>query len=157
DLGEKSLRDARSDEDTTWPAAHYLGPLHPVLDWASDRALANMSRNEVPAVRGDVPAISYLMLGTITNKRGQILNRTFMGVTGSFVQPVQNLSQYFADIGLTADTANPGAVNTDPLQPEMPAAVDAAAQHLSWVRNRLSARAADRLESVIEHAKRRAS
>ncbi|MDN5730299.1 MAG: DEAD/DEAH box helicase [Yaniella sp.] len=152
--GEKSLRDARSDEDTNWPAAHYLGPLHPVLDWASDRALANMSRNEVPAVRGDVPAISYLMLGTITNKRGQILNRTFMGVTGGLVQPVQNLSEYFADIGLTADTANPGAVNTEPLQAEMAAAVDAAAQHLSWVRHSLSADAEDRLEAWIQRAQR---
>jgi superfamily II DNA or RNA helicase len=29
----------RDDSDSTWPDAHYLSPLHPVLDWAADRAL----------------------------------------------------------------------------------------------------------------------
>jgi len=152
--GEESLRVARADEDTNWPAAHYLGPLHPVLDWASDRALASMSRNEVPAVRGDVPATSYLMLGTITNKRGQILNRTFMAVTGGMVQPIQDLDEYFTGIGLTADAANPGPVHTTTLQQELGPAVDAASQYLDVVRHSLAADAEQRLESWIERAQR---
>ena len=28
-------RDGKGVNDTTWPEAHYLGPLHPVLDWAA--------------------------------------------------------------------------------------------------------------------------
>ncbi len=51
-LKERATRVRRQ----SWPEAHYLGPLHPVLDWASDRALASMSRNEVLVVRGDVSA-----------------------------------------------------------------------------------------------------
>lgn len=152
--GQESLRIARSDEDTNWPAAHYLGPLHPALDWASDRAMAKMSRNEVPAVLGNVPAISYLMLGTITNKRGQILNRTFMSVTDGLVQPIQYLNEYFAHIGLTADAANPGPVATQRLQQQMAAAVDVATQHLAWVQHSLAADAEDRLESWIQRAQR---
>ena len=33
------------DSDSSWPEAHYLSPLHPVLDWAADRALSKLSRN----------------------------------------------------------------------------------------------------------------
>ncbi len=55
------------DKPTSWPDAHYLGPLHPVLDWAADRALASLGRNEVFAVRGDVDAPTVLLLGTLTN------------------------------------------------------------------------------------------
>lgn len=145
---------ARADEDTNWPAAHYLGPLHPVLDWASDRALASMSRNEVPAVRGDVPDISYLMLGPITNKRGQILNRTFMAVTGGLVQPIQDLDEYFTGIELTADAANPGPVDTTTLQQELGPAVDAASQYLDVVQHSLASDAEQRLESWIQRAQR---
>ena len=49
------------------------GPLHPVLDWAADRALASLGRNEVFAVRGDVDAPTVLLLGTLTNRRGQVV------------------------------------------------------------------------------------
>ena len=46
------------------------GPLHPVLDWAADRALASLGRNQVFAVRGDVDEPTVLLLGTLTNRRG---------------------------------------------------------------------------------------
>ena len=49
-VGNAQLRAAREGKgvnDTTWPEAHYLGPLHPVLDWASDRALTALGRNQV--------------------------------------------------------------------------------------------------------------
>ena len=36
--GKELLQAALSaGSDSTWPEAHYLGPLHPVLDWAADR------------------------------------------------------------------------------------------------------------------------
>src|SRR5699024_9749278 len=98
--GQESLDIARASEDTNWPAAHFLGPLHPVLEWYADRALASTERNEVLAVRGDVPLETFLVLGTITNTRGQVLNRTFMSVSGGIVQPVEDLNDYFDSIGL---------------------------------------------------------
>jgi len=34
--GKALLADALTDEsDSSWPEAHYLGPLHPVIDWAA--------------------------------------------------------------------------------------------------------------------------
>nr|WP_272944132.1 helicase-related protein [Actinopolymorpha alba] len=64
----------RDDSDSTWPDAHYLSPQHPVLDWAADRALASLGRNEVFAVRGAADATTVLLLGTLTNRRGQVVS-----------------------------------------------------------------------------------
>ena len=53
--GRSELEQARSGTSTsTWPEAHFLAPLHPVMEWAADRALAELSRNEIFAVRGTV-------------------------------------------------------------------------------------------------------
>lgn len=80
--GKLELEQARSEESTSlWPEAHFLAPLHPVVDWASDRALAKLGRNEVFAVRGDVEAVSVLLQGTLTNLRGQVVSSSFMVAT----------------------------------------------------------------------------
>ena len=51
--GEQALDAARRDDENGWPEAHYLSPLHPTLEWAADRALESLGRNEVFAVIGD--------------------------------------------------------------------------------------------------------
>lgn len=72
--GEQELLQARSGESTsTWPEAHYLAPLHPVVDWAADRALAALGRSQIYAVRGDVPLPTVLVQVTQTNTRGQVV------------------------------------------------------------------------------------
>jgi superfamily II DNA or RNA helicase len=80
--GKIELDNARSEESTSlWPEAHFLAPLHPVVDWASDRALASLGRNQVFAVRGDVDQISVLLQGTLTNLRGQVVASSFLVAT----------------------------------------------------------------------------
>jgi len=152
--GQESLDVARASEDTNWPAAHYLGPLHPVLEWASDRALASLQHHDVPAIRGEVPGETFLLLGTITNKRGQLLNRTFMAVTGGLVRPIQNLNEFFTSIGLTHTAANPGPVDTTQLQQDLGSAVDAGANYLSALRDDLSAYAEQQLTTWLHRAER---
>ncbi|MFB2572371.1 helicase-related protein [Micrococcus sp. IITD107] len=151
-VGQQSLDHARASEDTNWPAAHYLGPLHPVLDWAGDRALASMSRNEVPAIRGDVDESTFLLLGTITNRRGQVLNRTFMSVSAGFATPISSVAEFFEEIGLDGKAPNPGPVPVAGLQDRLPAAVDTATAHLSMVRSALTERASDQLEEWMARA-----
>lgn len=151
-VGQQSLDHARASEDTNWPAAHFLGPLHPVLDWAGDRALASMSRNEVPAIRGDVEEPTFLLLGTITNRRGQVLNRTFMSVSEGFATPISSVAEFFKEIGLDGTAPNPGPVPVAGLQDELPAAVDIATAHLSMVRSALTERASGQLEEWIARA-----
>ena len=84
--GKALLADALTDEsDSSWPEAHYLGPLHPVIDWAADRAMASLGRNQVFAVRGDVDSPTVLLLGTLTNRRGQIVASSYL--TAEFPNP----------------------------------------------------------------------
>ncbi|GAB3188037.1 helicase-related protein [Nesterenkonia suensis] len=152
--GERSLHAARASEDSNWPAAHYLGPLHPILDWASDRALASISRNEVLAVRGDVEDPTFLILGTITNRRGQVLNRTFMSITHGFATPIPDLAEFFTEVGFHAQAPNPGPVSTAALQQELPQAVESAERHLTMMRSHLAEGATARLEQWMARAER---
>ncbi|PWU54784.1 helicase [Micromonospora sp. S4605] len=83
--GKDRLAAARREDKISWPDAHYLSPLHPVLDWAADRALAALGRNEVFAVRGTVDAPTVLLLGTLTNRRGQVVSTAWL--TAEFPTP----------------------------------------------------------------------
>lgn len=51
-----------------------------MLEWASDRALARLGRNQVFAVRGDVEEPTVLLIGTLTNRRGQVVASCFLHV-----------------------------------------------------------------------------
>ena len=74
------LSEAVNDPASTslWPEAHYLSPMHPVLEWASDRALGRLGRNEIFAVVGDVDLPTVLLVGTVTNRRGHVVATSFM-------------------------------------------------------------------------------
>ncbi|WP_430784554.1 helicase-related protein [Actinoplanes sp. G11-F43] len=108
----------RDDNGSSWPDAHFLSPLHPVLDWASDRALAGLGRNEVFAVRGDVEDVTVLLLGTLTNRRGQVVSATWL--TAAFPDPGNtafalmevhpSAAAALAHLGWDTTRANPGPV-----------------------------------------------
>ncbi|GAB4587631.1 helicase-related protein [Nocardia sp. IFM 10818] len=121
-VGDAQLRAARQGKginDTTWPEAHFLGPLHPVLDWASDRALSALGRNQIYVIRGEVEAVTMLLMGTLMNRRGQLISRVFS--TAVFpnpdnpvfclVEPLEDLDFLIAETGLKPGTANPGPVS----------------------------------------------
>lgn len=124
--GKTVLAAALSDRlGSQWPEAHYLGPLHPVLDWASDRALASLGRNQVFAIRGPVDEPTVALIGTLTNKRGQIVASTmmtaaFVGYPESLFPAVQTYptaGALFDALGIAGSSINPGAVSgVDDLQ-----------------------------------------
>lgn len=134
--GTSLLRAALRDESSSsWPAAHYLGPLHPVLDWAGDRVLSALGRGEVFAVRGDVEAPTVLLLGTLTNRAGQTVAASWIRV--EFPDPdapmlaIPQLHDSAADmlreVGVGATLTNPGPVaDVEHLTALIPTAVDQA-------------------------------
>lgn len=127
----KEAQDDRANQKGLWPEAHYLGPLHPVLDWAGDRTLARLGRDEVFVVRGDVFGPTVLVLGSLTNERGQVISTNLVAVTGRTVQPFTDAAEAFAELGITHDRSNQAPVaDVDELQTLIPAAVDAAEEHL---------------------------
>ncbi|MFW9175661.1 helicase-related protein [Corynebacterium amycolatum] len=77
--GNSQLRMAREGKsEKSWPKAHFLGPLHPVTDWAVDRALSSMERSQIPAFAGAVDELAVLFMSTLTNSRGQVITRAFI-------------------------------------------------------------------------------
>jgi len=159
--GKALLADALSDEsDSSWPEAHYLGPLHPVIDWAADRAMASLGRNQVFAARGDVDHPTILLLGTLTNRRGQVVASSYL--TAEFpnphnpafcmVTPHESATAMAAAVGYTATASNPGPVaGIDALQPLIPNAVRSAAAEMAAV----FAAAQDAITDRVEEWSRR--
>lgn len=148
--GNQHLQAAREgDSEKSWPRAHYLGPLHPVSEWAADRALINMSQSDIPAALGAVDKPTLLLMGTLTNSRGQVLSRTFLTATeGPFgfdvpaglqavdVEFHEDVYAWLGRIGLTENAINPGRFTVpDNAEQLIAAAVEAAHTNLSMVKN----------------------
>ncbi|MGH4015558.1 MAG: SNF2-related protein [Pseudonocardiaceae bacterium] len=133
EAGTESLRratqgSAPGDQSTQWPQAHYLSPLHPVLDWAVDRALTRLGRNQVPAATAAVGAPTAVVLGTLTNKRGQVVLRAVVGMEffAPGVDPIihQDVAELLQAAGFRTGAVNPGvALDLAGHQALVPAAV----------------------------------
>ena len=122
--GEEELRQARSGTSkSTWPEAHFLAPLHPIIDWAADRALAELGRNQIFAVRGEVGMTTILTQVTQTNTRGQVVAASYYTVVfpdvdnASFGLPTAHASPADAVAALGLSAINPANLrDTGPLQ-----------------------------------------
>lgn len=130
---ERALRDARdkADQGSLWPESHYLGPLHPVLDWASDRALAKLARNEVFVVRTAIECPAVLVMGTLTNRRGQVVGASYMTVEemGPSLLTLQMhpaIGDALARVGLDRPLINRGGLDPSEWQWLVPRAVELA-------------------------------
>ncbi|MGW1974317.1 SNF2-related protein [Streptomyces sp. NPDC001889] len=71
-----SLRRAREDADSRslWPDAHYVGELHPVLEWITDKVLVQLGRQQAPVLQVDrarVPDPVFLTQGVWSNRDGR--------------------------------------------------------------------------------------
>lgn len=123
--GTQELANARSRESSSiWPEAHFLGPLHPIVDWASDRALASLGRDQVFAVRGGVEDVTVLVQGTLYNARGQVVATSYQTVafpnpdSPSFGLVTQHRTSADAVAHLDVSTTNTGAIpGADAFQP----------------------------------------
>jgi hypothetical protein len=159
--GNQALEDARSAESTSlWPEVHYLSPLHPALDWAADRAIAALGRNEVFAVSGPVtegagePAL--LLNGMLTNARGQVVASTYLVVrypdpddlTFTLPQPVGSLGAALDMLGLRGPQINTGVlVGMNGLDAYIAPGVRAAEAMLDHVFEAAAASVDERVES----------
>jgi ERCC4-related helicase len=165
-VGKAQLRAAREGKgvnNTTWPEAHYLGPLHPVLDWASDRALTALGRNQVFVIRGDVDAPAVLLMGTLTNKRGQLISRVFStavfpnlaNTEFCLIEPLEDIAFLSTQTALRPGSSNPGPVaNPERYQALIPVAVEHARREMRWVLNAQEAATTERLAQWRKRARR---
>jgi superfamily II DNA or RNA helicase len=140
--GAALLEAARGEgSDSTWPEAHYLGPLHPVLDWAADRALGQLGRNQVFAVRGAVAEPTVLLVGTLTNRRGQVVASAAVKVAFpnpgnlgfAMAETFDTAAELVRDVGLVGELSNPGPPELADLPPYVAAAVQRATAVMAQV------------------------
>jgi ERCC4-related helicase len=80
-----SLRRAREDADSQslWPDAHYVGELHPVLEWITDKVLVQLGRQQAPVIQVDrtrVPEPVFLTQGVWSNLDGRPTVVTWLAV-----------------------------------------------------------------------------
>jgi len=131
--GKDRLAAALADESNSpWPDAHFLAPLHPVLDWAADRALSKLGRGEVFAVRGQVDEPTVLLLGTLTNKTGRVVATQWMTAefpnlanpSFALINPWPSAHDAITELGLDQRRPNPGPIDdVNQLQPLIAVAV----------------------------------
>lgn len=110
--GDQLLKAAREgNSEKSWPVSHFLGPLHPVIAWASDRALATMSRNQIPAISGPVDSPTVVSIGTLTNNLGHVESSSYFASKRSQIgfissEHLGNPVQWLHAHGLGADAIN---------------------------------------------------
>jgi hypothetical protein len=161
EAGKESLRRATQgtapgDQSTQWPQAHYLSPLHPVLDWAVDRALTRLGRNQVPVATAAVDAPTVIALGTLANQRGQVVLSSTVAMT-FFAPPAapfieQDVPELLERVGFRSGAVNTGvALDLDAHAALVPAAV---AEMLAYMRMQKRTRA-DLLSEPLSAAARR--
>ncbi|WP_243859140.1 helicase-related protein [Actinomyces sp. ZJ308] len=173
--GARLLTEAlRDSSDSSWPEAHYLGPLHPVLDWAGDRVLAKLGRSSVFAVRGEVDSPTVLLLGTLTNRAGRTVSMVCVSAAFPFLdaagaradlaagrlptavaigQVHPSPTAMFAAAGISRELRNSGPVReTGLLEALIAPAVDAAESQMALTVEAASRQARERVDAWAEHA-----
>ena len=132
-VAEARLEKARRESTSAWPDVGFLAPVHPVLDWAADRAVTRFERGEVPVLVGHVNRPVVLTQAVWSNAAGRPAVGHFGAVTGLPGAPhVGDLLDAVEAAGIKERAVNPGGagVDLDVLAALVPGAVDAATEHL---------------------------
>ncbi|MGC5258216.1 DEAD/DEAH box helicase [Gordonia sp. DT218] len=148
-FAQERLARAQRDEKTSWPDVHFLAPIHPVLDWAGDRAVGRFGRNEIPVVSGAVDEPFFLTQAVWSNDAGSPSIAHWGAVRGLPDAPeVLAFDDIVDTAGLREGATNTGIGDDDieRLQDYVPAAVDAALAHLRERRDDFEADLLDRVE-----------
>ncbi|MGX9920685.1 SNF2-related protein [Streptomyces sp. NPDC002248] len=147
----RNAKQGRTDEPTSqWPNISYVSDIHPVLDWVTDKVLAELRHDEAfvlahhphtaraaridPALPAALAGPVYLLQGVYSNAAGRPTVVEWMAVTGLLtgtprVWPMD--SAFLAACGVGPDMPGRGQpVALDRLQELVPLAVDAAEAHL---------------------------
>ena len=152
-IANQQLVRARETSTSSWPEVGYLSPLHPFVEWLTDKVLVSVGRNEAPVLIADVEAPVFCVQGIYSDGRGQPQIVEWLAITPSVDPPATDLFTRLAALGIRAGMTNPGTpIEVAPLAAQLADVVDIA-------RAALDARRADRdadIERRLEtHRKRR--
>ena len=133
EFSQARLDKAQKSTDSAWPDVHFLVPIHPVLDWAADRAVSRFGRNEIPVLSGTVTEPVFLTQAMWSNSLGQPAIAHWGAVRGLPDNPeVGDFNEALDQAGIREGATNAGFEGVDlaALQYRVEAAVDAATEHI---------------------------
>jgi hypothetical protein len=133
------------ESGTAWPEVHYLGPQHPVLDWAADKLLNRVDRNEAIAIPCNVAEPTFLVSGVWSNKLGEPIATAWLAATvEDGLVTFEEMFETLRKAGVSASMVNPQwEGDLELLKHRIEAVVDATA-------NRMGDTVADALETTWE-------
>lgn len=153
---QSRLERAQALDDTAWPDVHYLAPIHPVLDWAAERAVARFGRNAIPVLSGDVDSPVYLTQAVWANELGRPAIAHWGAIRGLPDHPeVGDFDEVLDAAGITEGATNPGLNPGDfvDAQYHVAEAVDSATEHLRDKRDEIEADLLRRIDSYRQSLK----
>jgi hypothetical protein len=148
------LRLAREASDSLWPEVVHLSSQHPLVEWLTDKVLANLGRNEAPVLvaGGHVDSPTFLVQGMYSNVAGQATVVEWMAIDRLPASPSvrQLTAELLGELGVgpaMPNPAEPGAATVAGLTELVPAAVDAGRAHMKAVKAERSAAVGERLRA----------
>lgn len=150
------LRHALDSSDSMWPEVHYLGTLHPVLDWLADKVLVGLQRNEAYVLAANVTEPTFLVQGVYSNQRGQATIVEWIAIRDlTESEPhVAPMLESLRTAGVSPSLANPQQLDDLPaLQLLVPTAVEAGRAHMRAVRDERDQELAERLQRHLQRVK----
>lgn len=142
---QKSIRDAASNPNSSWPALQLLWEMHPVIQWVEDWAIGAFGRHAAPILnledRFDDDEVWILMQGGYPNLRGYtpVHDWSCVRVTakGAELLPRRDL---MSRLELSRPFVNTGKVpDAEPLRALLPQAVELMRAHLAQKRDEFEA------------------
>lgn len=151
-----SLARARDSDELLWPEEVFFSGQHPVVEWASDKLLQKVGRNEAPVLKATVDEITFVVQGVYSNRNGQATVVEWMAIDRVGGTPrVRPLDDMLKSAQVGPKLANPGGLDATGLvqtaQKMLPQAVKAGLDHVRSVRQ---ARSEALLEKVKVHERR---
>ena len=131
-------------EELAWPQIQYLWPLHPVVEWASDKVATNFRRQEAPVVvmrQGmSKDTVIFLLSGVIPNRKAHPMVHAqfaipFVRGQAQEAEPFDHL-QSRLELGTKSlpNTAPPPGI-VDRAERLLPKAIDRAIVHMAKARD----------------------
>ncbi|MEX0328914.1 MAG: helicase-related protein [Ruegeria sp.] len=154
-LIDEQIRQSRSNDESSWPAAQYLWEVHPLIDWLGDKAASLFKRREAPVMRVEGALASdevvFLLNGVVPNKKGHAVIDEWVAVRfkGDQFLAVAPFHELLPELDLASRRANPGTLETAELTPLVGTAVERARDHVRNVRNETQKRIDDELQDQL--------
>ncbi len=151
DEAERSLTAARQSGDSMWPRVGWLGAQHPLLEWLTDKVLAQSPRGTAPAFRAAVTEPTLLVQAMYSNRFGQPTVVEWLAISGldGDDPQVEDLHAVLVRAGVNDRMTNRGeAEDVERAQAMIPRAVEVARAHIEGSRDEAEAGLNERLEEM---------